>query len=151
MRQIWSRMAEAYAPFNVNVTTVTPLGTPATDPQRQAFYDGRAQLMHTVIGGDGSWQGGPIGISATDVAKGTFSTVGQNGGAGAGMHTNWTFPSSIGTVLPGRPASHRLDDRPRERARVWYELPPERGGDLRPRCDHEFGRVEPHLDADAVG
>lgn len=99
MRQIWSRTAEAYAPFNVNVTTAAPAGTPATDFNRQAFFDGQARLVHTVVGGDGTWIPGPIGISFLDVAKDSFPTTVngqlQNGGAGTGLHTNWIFPTRV--------------------------------------------------------
>jgi hypothetical protein len=108
MRQLWSRAAEAYAPFNINVTTITPPGTPASDFNRQAFFDGQAQLLHMVIGGNGNWfspaNSGVVGVSFIDVASESFPTTLngqlQNSGAGAGLHTNWTFSSRLAGISP---------------------------------------------------
>ena len=49
IQEIWSRVAEKYSPFNINVTTVNP-----------------GSLVHgvdlkVVIGGDGAWTGGTYG------------------------------------------------------------------------------------------
>jgi hypothetical protein len=49
IRTIWSYVAEDYAPFDINVTTVSP----------GRFDDGVA--VHAVIGGSGSWAGGSYG------------------------------------------------------------------------------------------
>lgn len=49
IQQIVSRVAEAYSPFNVNVTTVDP----------GVFPDNVAERI--VIGGDGAWAGGHFG------------------------------------------------------------------------------------------
>ncbi|HZZ44460.1 MAG TPA: hypothetical protein VFE58_16110 [Tepidisphaeraceae bacterium] len=110
---IWARVAEKYAAFNINVTTVDPAvtaGQASTDAQRQAYYDNTAQMMHTVIGGTGSWViGSPgTGISVIGVDKGSFYTNGSNNGAGSGYHTDWVFagPYSSNTSLLGEVVSH---------------------------------------------
>ena len=52
---IWAGVADKYAPFNINVTTVDPAPAGYSDAERQVYYDSTVQLMHTVIGGNGSW------------------------------------------------------------------------------------------------
>jgi hypothetical protein len=101
IREIWSRTAEAYAPFNVNVTTVDPAAAGLADAQRQAFYDNTPRMMHTVIGGDGGWTGGAGGISYLGVTAGSYSPAGQNGGAGRGFHTNFVFSDVYYSNQPG--------------------------------------------------
>lgn len=100
IKNIWSRMAQSYIGFNVNVTTVDPAvaaGQAATDTARQAFYDATPNLMHTVIGSQvrggayisgtnplGKWYStGADGVSGLGVVAGT--------GANGGNHTNWMF------------------------------------------------------------
>lgn len=98
IRQIWARVSEKYSPFSVNVTTVDPFvaaGMTGTDADRQAFYDQQVQLMHTVIGGNGSWAGGG-GISFVGVTKQVTYQSSLNGGAGGGFHTDWIFPLNLG-------------------------------------------------------
>src|SRR4029077_17324318 len=46
IQKIWAWHAESYAPFNINGTTVDPAAAGSTDPQRQAFYDQTARMMH---------------------------------------------------------------------------------------------------------
>jgi hypothetical protein len=96
MREIWSRAAEKYAPFNVNVTTVDPAAAGSTDNQRRTFYDSQARMMHMVIGGNGAWTGGAAGISFQDVADATYVN-------NPGSHTNFTFSAvyNNGTILKG--------------------------------------------------
>jgi hypothetical protein len=85
IKNIWSRVAEKFAPFNINVTTVDP--APAgTDASKQLYYDNTARLMHTVIGGSGGWTGGG-GVSYVGVTR--FSYTGT--GTSNGYHTNWAF------------------------------------------------------------
>lgn len=97
IRQMWARTAEKYSPFGVNVTTVDPAAAGASDSARQAFYDQAAQLMHTVIGGTGSWSGGG-GVSYVGVAStSTYSwDPTSNNGAGPGYHTNFVFSTTMG-------------------------------------------------------
>jgi hypothetical protein len=107
---IWARVAEKYAVFNVNVTTVDPavaaLGPTATDAQRQAYYDSTPELMHTVVGGTGSWLAtGGSGTSAMSTMRMTYGTS-ANSGAGYGYHTNWVFagmsgmyPAAVGEIV----------------------------------------------------
>jgi hypothetical protein len=90
MTNVWARVAEKYSSYNVNVTTVDPAPNGSTDAQRQAFYDNTAQLMHSVVSGNGSWTGGG-GVSYVNVTQNSYAPAGQNGGAGAGLHTNWVF------------------------------------------------------------
>lgn len=97
IKNVWSRVAEKYIAFNVNVTTVDPAvaaGQAGSDFARQAYYDSTARLMHTVIGGVDDWYGSAGGVSYGGVAKNTYSTT-PNGGASAGYHTNWVFPNSL--------------------------------------------------------
>ncbi len=86
IQNMWSRVAEKYSPFDVNVTTLDPAVAAAqagTDTLRQYYYDATPRLMHTVIGGSGPWSGGG-GVSYVGVAANTYSS-------GKGFHTNWVF------------------------------------------------------------
>jgi hypothetical protein len=79
--EIWSRVAEAYAPFNINVTTVNP-----------GNYN-RYESAHVVISGDNSWYG-----SAGGVAKGggftSFSSPAMV------RRTSWVFPGNLNNGNP---------------------------------------------------
>ncbi len=83
---VWARISEKYSAFNINVTTVDPAVAAqqaGTSLARQNYYDATAKLMHTVIGGNGSWVGGG-GISYVGVT--------QNAQAGSnGYHTDFCF------------------------------------------------------------
>jgi len=110
IKNVWSRVAEKYSAFNINVTTVDPAvaaGQNGSDSQRQAYYESTARLMHTVIGGSGSWSGGG-GVSFLSTTQNSYNPSSQNGGAGAGFHTNWVFsaqaPGSLSFV--GEASSH---------------------------------------------
>ncbi len=110
MTEIWTRTAEKYSAFNVNVTTVDPAiaaGQAGSDFNRQAFYDNTAQLMHTVIGNlipnspptnPPTWTGGG-GVSYVNVTQFSIPAAAENGGAGSGLHTNWVFPNQLGGNL----------------------------------------------------
>jgi hypothetical protein len=80
--EIWSRVAEAYSPFNINVTTVNP-----------GNYN-RQESAHVVISGDNSW----YSSSAGGVAKGdgfaSFSTPAMV------RRTSWVFPGNLNNGLP---------------------------------------------------
>lgn len=92
IQKIWARVAEKYSAWDINVTTVDPAaaaGQAGSDAQRQAFYDSTADLMHTVIGGNGAWSGGG-GVSYVGVTRNSYAPTANNG-AGAGWHTNWVF------------------------------------------------------------
>jgi hypothetical protein len=94
---MWSRVAEKYSAFNINVTTVDPAvaaGQAANDTQRQNFYDNQIKLMHTVIGGLGSWYlGGTAGgTSFTGVTA--FQQTGTNG-----YHTDFVFAAQAPNAL----------------------------------------------------
>lgn len=121
---IWARVAEKYAPFNINVTTVDPAfaaGQAGSDAARQAFYDQTPHFMHTVIGGSGAWYGsGGTGVSGIRTDQSSYSTT-TNGGAGSGFHTNFVFAGLMPTNLQalgevvshenghGLGASHQVD------------------------------------------
>jgi hypothetical protein len=108
IRTIWSRTAEMYSAFDVNVTTVDPAvaaGQAGSDALRQAFYDSQARMMHTVVGGNGGWLGGGGGISYQDVISTSWSTSGINGGAGRGVHTNFVFSDNF--TFNGNPGWER--------------------------------------------
>jgi hypothetical protein len=103
---IWSRTAEKYSPYNVNVTTVDPAaaaGQAANDAQRQFYYDTHGRMMHTVIGGSGGWTGGG-GVSYGGVTQAAYSGAGSSNG----FHTNWVFsgqaPSNLQFI--GEAAAH---------------------------------------------
>ena len=100
IKNIWSRMAQSYIGFNVNVTTIDPAvaaGQAATDAARQAYYDATPNMMHTVVGSQvrggayisgtnplGKWYStGADGVSGLGVVAGTAPSAGQ--------HTNWMF------------------------------------------------------------
>jgi len=99
IKNIWSRMAQTYIGFNVNVTTVDPAiaaGQSSTDSLRQAFYDATPNLMHTVVGS----QVRPVGTPNTTPNNKWYSD-GADGVSGLGIvagvavtsgdHTNWMF------------------------------------------------------------
>ena len=101
MRVIWTRVAEKYAAFDVNVTTVDPAiaaGRSGTDAARQQFYDASPRLMQTVIGGSGAWYGGG-GVSFVNKAQFAYGTSANNG-AGSGWHTNFCFAALAPNNLP---------------------------------------------------
>lgn len=84
--QIWRYVAEDYAPFNVNVTTVEP----------PSFNNGEA--LRVVIGGNGSWTGGTYGgVSYVDSFTNSLSNV------------SFVFPANLGNGNPkytGDASSH---------------------------------------------
>ena len=93
--QIWSGIAEKYAAFNVNVTTMDPAvtaGRASTDATRQAYYDQTAQMMHTIIG-DTSFTA--AGVSFVGVDPYSYGTS-DNNGAGDGFHTDFVTPTGTG-------------------------------------------------------
>jgi hypothetical protein len=99
IRNIWSRVAESYNMFNVNVTTVDPAvsvgGLASSNYQgRQQWYDQTARVMHAVIGnrGNSGFFNGAGGVSYVDVWRNSYSGTGNSNG----IKTNWTFPSSLG-------------------------------------------------------
>ena len=75
IRQIWSRVAETYSPFNINVTTVDPGSL------------GQRQVTRIVIGGDNSWYGSAGGVAY----------VGGFAGTGTQNHTGWVFQKNVGS------------------------------------------------------
>ncbi|MGC4032163.1 MAG: hypothetical protein QM754_10620 [Tepidisphaeraceae bacterium] len=93
IHNIWSRVAQKYAMYNINVTTVDPAvaaGAAGSDAARQSYYDSTAKMMHTVIGGSGGWTGGG-GVSFVGVTAGSY--------ANTGYHTNWVFAAQAPTQL----------------------------------------------------
>ncbi len=91
IRLMWTRVAEAYAPFNVNVTTVDPAvaAGAVTDFERQQYYSVTPRVMHSIVGDVGSsFQSGAAGISYVN----TWST---NAGSNHQLKTNWTFTNRI--------------------------------------------------------
>jgi len=72
--EIYSRVAEAYSPFNVDVTTVDP-GTPSA-----------RRSVRVVIGGSNGWFGGGGGVAYI----GSFTYADYSYG------TAWVFPENLG-------------------------------------------------------
>jgi hypothetical protein len=108
---IWSRLAQSYIGFNVNVTTVDPalaaLGVGATDAQRQAWYDATPNLMHTVVGSQIRPAGTP-GVTPnnkwfSDGADGVSPGIGVVAGVASeqGAHTNWMFTEAQAGATTG--------------------------------------------------
>lgn len=79
IRQIWSRVAEAYSPFNIDVTTIDP-GVPTA-----------RTLVRVVIGGSNAWYstgaGGVAYIAGFTYANESFGT-------------GWVFPVNLGGGNP---------------------------------------------------
>lgn len=93
IQSIWARVAESYAPFNVNVTTVDPSGLAANQwNQRLNHYDNTPRLMHTLVTGNvpAGFQSGAGGVSYVDVWSGTSSSR---------QKTNWVFGNRMGYGL----------------------------------------------------
>lgn len=103
IQTIWSRTAEKYTAFNINVTTVDPAvaaGQAGTDFSRQHYYESTPKLMQTVIGGSNTWYStGAGGVSYLGVAA-NGGNPGGNGGAGSGFKTNWAFTDDLGSGYP---------------------------------------------------
>ncbi len=111
IKSLWSRIAQSYIGFNVNVTTVDPaiaaLGAGATDAQRQTFYDTTPNLMHTVIGSQVRAPGTP-GVTPmnkwfSDTADGVSPGIGVVAGVAVdnGGHTNWMFSEAQAGAATG--------------------------------------------------
>jgi hypothetical protein len=99
IKNIWSRAAEAYSMFNINVTTVDPavaIGGLASNNYvgRQLYYDQTARVMHSVIGnrGNSGFYSGAGGVSYVDVWENSYAGSGNTNG----IKTNWAFVSSLG-------------------------------------------------------
>lgn len=110
IQRIYSKVADKYSAFNINVTTIDPAlsaGKANTDPERQAYYDSQARVMHTAIGDSPDWALAAGGVSYIDVASSSFPTT-TNGGAGDGIHTNFVFTDGVGTGYQniGEAAAH---------------------------------------------
>src|SRR5262249_14361203 len=78
IQQIWQRVAELYAPFNINVTTVDP----------GSYADGVALKID--IGGDSGW---------TSMLMGGISYVGSFSSAAA-PNISFVFPAQLGNGAP---------------------------------------------------
>lgn len=79
IQQIWARVAEAYSPFNVDVTTVDP-GTPA-------FHKG----VRVVIGGTNTWY---------STSAGGVANVAGYRNADESFGTAWVFSANLGNGDP---------------------------------------------------
>ncbi len=77
IKEIWTRVAEKYSAFNLNVTTVNP-GT---------FDNGKA--LHVIVGGDGGWSGQVCG---------GVSYVGSF--ANSMPNVNFVFSDNLGAGFP---------------------------------------------------
>lgn len=94
LTEAWARVAEKYAAFDVNVTTVDPSGfAPADYLSRQNYYDATPRVMQTIIGGNNGWYGNAGGVSYVNVFRNSYP-------AGSGRHTNWAFPLNLGNNNP---------------------------------------------------
>ncbi len=88
--KIWTRTAEKYAPFNINITTVDPAvaaGQAANDTLRQQYYDHTSSVMHSIITPSSGWYGSAGGVSYVGVVPNYYS----NGG----YKTNFIFPNKL--------------------------------------------------------
>jgi len=96
IKNLWSRAAQSYYPFNVSVTTVDPAvaaGQAGSDADRLAYYDSLPNFMNTIVGSqlrdDGN--GGLVKWFSDD-ADGVSQIAAVTGVApGVGHHTNFMF------------------------------------------------------------
>ena len=91
IKDTWARFANAYAGFNVNVTTIDPAaraGQASSDAVRQSYYDATQYVQHQILGGTNAW---------FSTGAGGVSYVGttQNANTFSGGHTNWVFAESV--------------------------------------------------------
>jgi len=92
IKNIWSRVAETYSMFDINVTTIDPavLAGHNTYLARQHYYDTTARVHHTIIGnGASDFYSNAAGVSYVGVWANSYS-------AGSGRGTNWTFVNRSG-------------------------------------------------------
>jgi predicted phage tail protein len=94
IEEVWYRVAEDFAPFNVNITTVDP----------QSFRDFESILVS--IGGDGAWIGSPGGVaylgSFSNNAVNTSYVFSDNTGRGGTLHAKGmalTVSHEVGHML----------------------------------------------------
>lgn len=94
IKNIWTRISDAYSMFDINVTTVDPAvaaGQAASDVTRFNYYEATPRMMHTVIGdGASNFFGNAGGVSYVGVM--------HNASDGSGYHTNWAFVNRLGGV-----------------------------------------------------
>ena len=86
----WTRIAEKYSSFDINVTTVDPFaaaGHTGTDADRQAYYDATPRMMHTIIGNNSAWYPNAGGVSYVGVTQNSVTN---------GLHTDWLFGNNLG-------------------------------------------------------
>ena len=99
IHQIWSGVAAAYAPFNVNVTTVDPAvaaGQTSSDDARQQYYDTQVGIQHTIVGGTGAWAGGGA-LGESEV--GGLIVTSPVPDMVFGIHANFVFANQNTSVL----------------------------------------------------
>ncbi len=99
IHQIWSSVAAAYAPFNVNVTTVDPAvaaGQTSSDDVRQQYYDTTVGIQHTIVGGTGAWTGGSAG--GVSEIGGLIATAPAPDSV-FGLHANFVFTDQNASAL----------------------------------------------------
>jgi hypothetical protein len=77
INEVWSRVAEKYSPFDIDVTTV--------DPGSYPYF----KVARMVIGGDGAWSSGVYGGYSY-----------QGGFTGSTSNTGWIFPKNLGKGKP---------------------------------------------------
>ncbi len=99
IKNIWSRVAEAYYMYNINVTTVDPAVSvgglaPSNYSGRQLWYDNTPRVMHAVIGtpSNSGFFSGAGGVSYVNVWQNSYSGTGTTNG----LKTNWTFSNRLG-------------------------------------------------------
>jgi hypothetical protein len=94
IKNIWTRIADAYSMFDINVTTVDPAvaaGQAADDLTRYNYYQATPRFMHTVIAnGASNFFGNAGGVSYVGVM--------HNAATLPGRHTNWAFVNRLGGV-----------------------------------------------------
>jgi hypothetical protein len=75
IKTTWAITASFYSAFNINVTTVDPAPAGLTDPQRQTFYLGVPNFMHTILTLPGGMAGG--GASGLGTVVGTHNPANE--------------------------------------------------------------------------
>ena len=111
VKDTYARFANAYAGFNVNITTIDPAisaGQGGSDAVRQAYYDNTQYVQHTILGGSNDWY-----YAASNFRAGGVSYLGttQGGYQFSGAHQNWVFPTNgSGTSAKGMAAAGIHED-----------------------------------------
>lgn len=124
INRIWQRVAEAYSPFDVDVTTIDP-----------GNY-GQREAARVVIGGDNTWMGGGGGWAFV----GGFTHSDNSQG-----HTSWVFPKNLGNGNVHNTASAAIHEAGHQLGLSHQRRYDSNGNPLDGGYDHGDSRTAPHM------